>query len=167
MTRNSLVCIAMALMTLTARFSASANPENVRTGSIALAKAVVRSAPDFLAKPAFELNYGARVAITERKNDWVKIRAKEKSGWLPKAALEVGTDVFQDVGRGTQTNDSIYDNEIVTAGKGFSPEYENMMKSQNGNWNYQDVDAVEKRVFSEKELFEFARSVRLKSDVLN
>ena len=134
---------------------------------IAVSEAVLRSAPGFLAKAVAKLPYGTPVRIIARDNGWVNIVAEKAKGWLPKSALQDAEYVLKDIGRGEKATTDTYKNDIVTAGKGFSPEFEAMMKSKDGTLNFDAVDTMERFGFKEIVLFRFARRARISSDLLD
>lgn len=134
--------------------------------AIAVAEAVLRESPGFLSKAVGKFPYGTIVQVLEHDRGWLKIMAGKKIGWVQKSALQDSEYVLKDLGRGKKATMETYKNDVVTAGKGFSPEYEAVMKESNGKLNYSAVDDMEKLAFKEIELFKFARKVRVSSDLL-
>ncbi len=165
MTQNKIYAVGLFVLC----FSSVATGQNRKTpdtsGVIAVSEAVLREGSSFLSKPLFKLRYGTRVNKVTNRNGWVQIRHEDKLGWLPESALQDGVYILREVGRGGKTSTSMYKNEVATAGKGFSPEYEDMMKNREGKLNYEDVNALEEKAFETSELVKFAREVRLNSDV--
>jgi len=165
MTQNKINALSILFLL----FSCLAFGQNRNTpdasGVIAVSEAVLRDGPSFLSKPLFKLRYGTRVNVETNRNGWVQISHERKLGWLPMSTLQDGVYILREVGRGGKTSTSMYKNEVATAGKGFSPEYEDMMKNRESKLNYEDVNALEKKAFETSELVKFARQVRLNSDV--
>jgi hypothetical protein len=132
---------------------------------IAVKEIVVRAAPGFLSKPVFKMQYGDRVEVLGEREIWIRIAENNKSGWIPKSAIQDGFFIQREIGRGKATSDSIYRNEIVTAGKGFSPEYEKMLKESDGKLNYDFVNDLGKREVDEVKLSRFSIDAGLESNV--
>jgi uncharacterized protein YgiM (DUF1202 family) len=133
---------------------------------ISVSEAVMRSAPGFLSKAIAKVPYGTPVRILGRDSGWVNIVADKKTGWVQRSALQEAEYVLKDLGRGEKASVDTYKNDVVTAGKGFSPEFESMMKSNGENLNYAAVDEMERFGFKELALFKFARRGRIASDLL-
>lgn len=162
-TRNKYIFFIIATLLCAGNTEIYGSEKKQKTAAIATSKAILRESPNFLSRPTVVVSYGTIVDILEKKGDWIKIRLAQNTGWLPSSALQGSRIILKEVGKGEKTKSSIYDKEITTAGKGFSPEYEAMIKSENPKLNYLEVDKLEKRELAETQLFEFAKAAGVKS----
>jgi hypothetical protein len=110
-------------------------------------------------------NYGEKIEILNKKGSWAQIRLAGKTGWTHQSALQESFFILKEIGKGEAAK-STYKDEVVAAGKGFSPEYEALMKSQSPDLNYGSVDEIESWLISVDVLKRFALKGGVKSEVL-
>jgi uncharacterized protein YgiM (DUF1202 family) len=134
---------------------------------VSVSEAVVRSAPGFLSKAIAKVPYGTPVRILGRERDWINVAFDKRNGWVQRSALQEAEYVLKDLGRGEKATSETYKNDVVTAGKGFSPEFEAMMKSNDNKLNFEAVDKMERFEFKAIDLFRFARRGRIASDLID
>ncbi len=119
-------------------------------------KIYLRDRPSFLGKVIVQGQYGQKVALTKKTGSWYLIKLSDKTGWVHKSAVQDSYYILKEIGKGKDAaSKSVYKDEVVAAGKGFSPEYESMMKSQNPNVNYKAVDDIEKWYIGVAQLVNF------------
>jgi hypothetical protein len=143
-------------------FCGSENQDKV----IGIAKAPLRAAANFLEQPFAKFPYGTEVEIISKNGIWYKVSIQGKIGWIPQSALSDRYFVLHDIGKGESASAETYKSEIVTAGKGFSPEYESLMRIENSNLKYSEVNKIEGLECELQSLSEFSKAAGLKSNVL-
>lgn len=143
-----------ALVLFCLSFSALAN-SNMKT--VALEKAALRSKPSYLSKTVGTLSYGDQCRAVRKSGDWFEVSLRGKKGWLHKSAFGNRKSILKDIGQGAEVAKNSYKDEVVAAGKGFSPEFEKMYQNQNRNLNYHDVDVMEGYQIAPKFIINFAR----------
>ncbi|MGZ3690390.1 MAG: SH3 domain-containing protein [Pseudobdellovibrio sp.] len=166
MIRNSLSLILM-LFGLNLFFSAKVyaqSKEYVISGQ----QIFLRDRPSFLGKVIVQAQYGQKVQLSKKTNTgWFLVKMGDKTGWVFKSAVQDSYYILKEIGKGKEAaSKSVYKDEVVAAGKGFSPEYEAMMKSQNPNLNYKSVDEMEKWNIGVDKLAGFGTKGGLTSEVL-
>ena len=124
----------------------------------------------FLSRTLGFFHYGDQVKKIAVKGAWilvgVRTEAGVKKGWLHRSAFANSKDVLEDVGQGKEVAKKAYSDEVVTAGKGFSPEYEAMYKKKHKNLRYDLVDKMEKITVSGPKIQAFMKAGDLHSEVL-
>lgn len=126
----------------------------------------LRSRPSILSKPTSFLKYGAPVQVLEVKGRWSKINSSGQRGWVLSSTIGDGESILKDIGKGEFAAQEAYQDEVASAGKGFSAEFEKMSKENNPKLNYKDVDRIEKVSVPVNDIFAFSRRGKLKSSVL-
>lgn len=133
---------------------------------ISTQKSILRDKPSFLGKSIGPAHYGAKVTLLKPSGSWYQIKLNNQVGWVHKSSVQDSYYILKDIGRGEAASRGTYKDEIVSAGKGFSPEYEAMMKSQNADLKYSTVDQIEAYRISVESLVKFGINGGLNSEIL-
>jgi uncharacterized protein YgiM (DUF1202 family) len=163
MIRNKVLKTSIVLLFFLTGFKAIAEQKEF---VIAGQKIFLRDKPSFLGKSVFATTYGAKVALLKKSGGWLQVKLDNQIGWVHQSSVQDGYYILKDIGKGAATSKDTYKDEVVTAGKGFSPEYEAMMKSNNPNLNYKTVDQIENYKVPVENLVNFEISGGLKSEIL-
>lgn len=110
--------------------------------SITIKVAQIRTAPSFLGKVIYRLNYANKVNVLESKQGWAYVQTNENNekGWVHLSAL-----TEKDIVLNTNSADigmSASNSEVALAGKGFSSEVEESYKGNN-HIDYTWIDKME------------------------
>lgn len=132
---------------------------------VAVQKVLLRDKPSFLGRAIATGKYGDKITIVTKKGSWAQIKLASKTGWTHQSSLQESFFILKEIGKGEAAK-SAYKDEVVAAGKGFSPEYEALMKSQSPDLNYGSVDEIESWLISTEVLKRFATKGGLTSEVL-
>lgn len=132
---------------------------------VAVQKILLRDKPSFLGRGIATGKYGDKIRIVTKKGSWAQIKLASKTGWTHQSSLQESFFILKEIGKGEAAK-SAYKDEVVAAGKGFSPEYEAFMKSQSPDLNYGSVDEIESWLISTDVLKRFATKGGLTSEVL-
>ena len=127
---------------------------------------ILRKKPSFLSKETGRLEYGRIVKVLERNRGWSYISSGKSSGWVQTSSLGERESILKDLDRSAAESSATYKDEVATAGKGFSPEYERMLKNNNKKLNFDAVDKMESIEVPIFLLNEFRKTGNLKSAVL-
>ena len=157
---NKLVLVGFLIF---AGFSASAENQQF---VISTQKSFLRDKPSFLGKSIAPANYGTKITLLKRSGSWCQIKISNQIGWVHQSSIQDSYYILKDIGRGEAASKGTYKDEVVSAGKGFSPEYESMMKSQNANLKYSSVDQIEAYKISVESLVKFGLTGGLNSEIL-
>ena len=133
---------------------------------ISTQKSFLRDKPSFLGKSIGPANYGTKITVLKRAGGWCQIKLNSQIGWVHQSSVQDSYYILKDIGRGEAASKGTYKDEVVSAGKGFSPEYESMMKSQNANLKYSTVDQIETYKISVESLVKFGINGGLNSEIL-
>lgn len=133
---------------------------------IGLQKAPVRKAANFLSGVLGYLEYGDYVEILTTKEPWHSVGFQGQKGWIHQSALANSKAVLKDIGQGKEVSNETYKDELVAAGKGFSPEYEKLYQKENPLLDFAALDELEKRIIKVDEMKKFAKDGELKSSLL-
>lgn len=121
---------------------------------------IVRAEPKFYGAKLATLSYGDAVQSISSADGWVKITAKNKSGYVPVSSLTEQKIVFSDRGIDKVKADS---SDVVLAGKGFSPSVEANYKKSGTGGRFDLVDKMEKAAhINDAQLTQFVKSGGLK-----
>ncbi len=126
-------------------------------------RAVMRDRPSNLARGVGAAHYGDQAKALRRDADWYFIQIGTTRGWLHKSVFGSEDDILKDIGRGEAVARDSYRDEAVAAGRGFSPEFEEMYRSENRQLNYEQVDIMERFEASPRLIQQFVEQGRLKS----
>lgn len=133
---------------------------------VGVALLTLRKSPSFLSRKTGELKYGQKIKILKTRKDWCFITAGSFKGWAQKSALGERESILDDLKRSSAESSATYNDEVATAGKGFSAEYESMLKQKNQKLNFGAVDKMESIELPVKTLLRFKKKGRLQSEVL-
>ena len=133
---------------------------------IAGRKIVLRARPSFLGKAVMQADYGAKVFFIKQEGSWYQVKLNTKEGWVHQSSVQDSYFILKDIGRGNAASKKTYKDEVVAAGKGFSPEYESMMKSKNPDLKYEIVNKIESWKISVEALSNFGKNGGLNSETL-
>jgi len=131
--------------------------------SIQVKQGYLRSTPSFLGKIVAALDYAQRVAVLEKRDAWVRVRAAAggAEGWLHVSALTTKRIVLKSGSADVQ--EAATSDELALAGKGFSRQVEGEFKAQNPQIDYTWIDRMEQAVVSETEMARFLQEGGLAS----
>ncbi len=130
-----------------------ATPAYGATLSVQVKAGDVRSTPSFLGNILAKLPYGARVAATGERGDWIGVAGGGVTGWMHRSALTEKEIVFK--AGAADVDQYATSEEISLAGKGFSEEVENAYKSRNPNVDFTWIDRMEAITVSQNEMLRF------------
>lgn len=156
-------CIALGV--LSSMFFSSSLQAAETQAAVAVDSLVVRNKPSFLAKPLDRLVYGTKVQVVLSRGQWSQITRGNIEGWVPKSSLGSRNSILRDLDRSAAESSATYKDEVATAGKGFSQEYESMLREKDGSLNFAAVDLMETIEIKTTVLLKFQKSGRLQSDV--
>ncbi len=123
----------------------------------------LKSSPSFISKTIKKLDYGEKIQILKKKNDWYFVKSTSDKGWAHKSSLGKSKYILKDIGKGEKVAKGKYKENITLAGKGFSPEHEEQLKKDNNKLNFKTVDKVEKIKPKMNDIKRFAVAGSLKS----
>lgn len=126
----------------------------------------LREKPSFLSRQTGILKYGQSVRILRERKNWFLISRGRSKGWVLSSSLGERDSILKDLKRSSAESSATYKDEVATAGKGFSPEYESMLKQKDKNLNFEAVDQVVQFWVPMKTLFKFQTEGGLQSEVL-
>lgn len=136
---NKRVIILFAIITaaITSGFAQSGQKM-----SITVKKAQIRTAPSFLGKIIYNLEYADRVEVYEEKKGWYFVGSAQQSekGWIHSSALVKKKIVLKATNADLESSAS--GSEVALAGKGFNKQVEAEYKNQN-DMDYTWVDKME------------------------
>jgi hypothetical protein len=123
--------------------------------SIQIKKGQLRTTPSFLGKIVAELNYADQVAVLEKKESWLKVRAavKNAEGWLHASALTSKKIILKP--GATDVAQAASSDELALAGKGFSKQVEGEFQSKNPQLDYAWINRMEQMVVSQNQIEQF------------
>lgn len=149
-----LVILPLALIALSTNLAAESGELFVSVRSTPL-----RSQPQFLSSTLETLSYGQRLSSIEEQGAWIKVRSTQgKIGYIHNSASTTRKIILNPEAQFSGSSAS--EEDIVLAGKGFSKNVEKAYARSRGV-NYGDVDAMEKREYSDKALAAFVSEGRL------
>lgn len=153
----TLVSLTLATLTLMA-FATPARAEDDLV-YVQTRNAAVLAEPKLLSKVTRRLSYGDSLLVISRNSSWLKVRTPERAeGFIHLSAVSSRRLTLSGA-KGATGN--ISDPDISLAGKGFSPEVERQLASQNQNLNFRAVDAMEKISISSDQTRAFIKNGKL------
>jgi hypothetical protein len=165
MIRNKVLTVLFILSCVLLSAGHVAQAEEKKEYVVAVQKVVLRDKPSFLGRGIAAAKYGDKIELLTKKGAWAQIKVAGKTGWSHQSSLQESFYILKEIGKGDAAK-STYKDEVVAAGKGFSPEYEALMKSQSPELNYSSVDEIESWLIATDILKRFATKGGLKSEVL-
>lgn len=137
-----------------------------RPSAVGVASLLVRVKPSFLAKGVAKFSYGKNVKVVAVRGDWSRISRGSVVGWVPTTSLGERGSILRDLARSSAESSATYKDEVATAGKGFSAEYEKMLREQNTKLDFEKVNQIESIEIPTRGLIQFQTKGRLKSEIL-
>jgi Zn-dependent protease with chaperone function len=131
-----LICLAVSLVIVAPGLSETLNVERPDMQ--------LYESPDFTSPSLGSVPVGEQVEVISRSGDWVQVEYEGETGWLHKLAFlrtKVPTETLK-----LETTAPVREttrDEVVLAGKGFTPEIEKGYRQENPNLNYAQVDEIE------------------------
>lgn len=165
MIRNKILVFAVTITCLVLGATQLVQAEEKKEYVVAVQKVLLRDKPSFLGRGIATSKYGEKIELLTKKGAWAQIKVAGKTGWTHQSSLQESFFILKEIGKGEAAK-STYKDEVVAAGKGFSPEYEALMKSQSPELNYTSVDEIESWLISIDVLKRFATKGGLTSEVL-
>jgi len=137
---------------------ASAQARKGGTLYVAVKTLTLKSGKDFFASNKGTLNYGDKVIVLKVDGKFVEVENPDN----PKVTGWTSTSNFstKQIVAGTASTTSA--KEVALAGKGFSQQAENTLKTQKTNLNYSDVDKIEAIKVNNKNVKKFLEEGKLK-----
>lgn len=160
MIRNKLVTLVTGLVLFSTGVDAAENVQYV----IAAQKIFLRDRPNFLGKPIAQAKYGQKISVVGTEGSWNKVKIGTRQGWIHRSGLQESFYILNEIGKGNKNTKDVYKDEVVAAGKGFSSDYELLMKSQNPQLNFTAVDQIQNLSLSVQGLEQFGKKGELKSE---
>ncbi len=145
-------------------FGTSLAQEQVKV--VGVVSLTLRAQPRFLSKETGKVTYGQRVKVVKVMRDWSFVSSGKFKGWVQSSSLGERESILSDLKRSSAESSATYKDEVATAGKGFSAEYENMLKRENKELDFGAVDKMESIEIPVKKLLQFKNTGRLQSEVL-
>jgi len=137
---------------------ASAQAKAGGTLYVAVKTLTLKAGKDFFAGDKGTLNYGDKVTVLKVDGKFVEVQNPDKptlTGWTSTANFST-----KQIIAGTSSTASA--KEVALAGKGFSQQAENTLKTQKTNLNYADVDKTEAIKVRDKDIKKFLEEGKLK-----
>ncbi len=158
--RRRIPMLALLVVALAAGVALAAEIMNVK-----LREATVRSGPKHFKPAVATLKYGDTVEVLETNEGWLKVRLRDgQTGYLHESAV-TDEKLPKELpgGGGTAAPSSVSRDEVSLAGKGFNPQVEKKYREQRPNLeqHFKQVDAMERRAVSARELDAFLRDGQL------
>lgn len=125
------------------------------TLSVQVKSGEVRATPSFLGKIVARLPYGARVASSGAKGDWLSVSGGGAQGWMHRSALTNKKIVLK--AGASDVNQYATSDELSLAGKGFNEEVEEAYKGQNPTVDFTWIDRMEAITVSQNDMRQFLR----------
>jgi hypothetical protein len=125
---------------------------------VAVRTLTLKADTGFFAASKGTLNYGDRVTVVRISGKFAEVKSAANAsltGWTTTANFSTK----QIVAGSTSTASA---KEVALAGKGFSQEVENSLKTQRTNLNYADVDRTEAITVRQNDIKRFLEEGRLK-----
>ena len=133
--------------------------------AISARKVGIRMKPSILSRPTHFFSYGDTVKIIEKKASWAQVEKGKNKGWLPLSSLDKPRSILEDIGKGELEAKKVDRDEIASAAKGFSEEFEKLSAKKNPKLNFKDVDQIEKMT-TDFDLSLFSKKGQLMSEAL-
>lgn len=125
--------------------------------------ATILTEPKLLSKAKKKLAYGDAVSVLNSESGWTKVRSSDKvEGFIHNSAL---TSRSVSLSGSKSADGSVSNSDISLAGKGFSPEVEKQLASQNSALNFVAVDAMERITVSPDQTRSFVKSGKLNENL--
>jgi len=136
--------------------SASVQAETAR---VVTKENTIRENCRFFAPVKMVLHYDDAVDLLSPSGDWFRARFKGTEGCIHKSAVQKKNVSLSGVeGEGKAApNHSATGDEVSLAGKGFTQEVEDELRSGNPEMKFDLVDNIERYAVSETDLFEFIK----------
>lgn len=115
----------------------------------------IRAIPSFLGRIVGTVSYGDRVAVTEEKEAWSKIKlpADALEGWIHSSALSKKIIILK--AGASDVEQTASTEEIALAGKGFNEQVETEYKAQNPDLDFTWIDRMETFSVSQRQMKQF------------
>jgi hypothetical protein len=111
------------------------------------------------------LHYDDAVDLLSPSGDWFRARFRGTEGCVHKSAVQKSNVSLSGLKAGekqtSQGGHSATESEVSLAGKGFTQEVEDELRSENPDMKFNLVEKIEKYEVSEYDLFEFITKGRL------
>lgn len=146
-------------------FGITIKAEEKKEYVISANKTVARDKPSYLGKPLFVAQYGQKPPIISRNGAWLQVAFGSKKGWIHQSAMQESYFILKEIGKGKDAANKTYKDEVVAAGKGFTPEYEKMLKAESPELNYGTVDEIESWLVGTESLIRFGQKGGLESEM--
>ena len=102
----------------------------------------IRKDRKFFAPLVARVPYGAIVQEVSRKGDWLQVSYGEKQGWMHIGAVQEQKVRLSSLA-GEKARETSQE-EVVLAGKGFTPEVEKAFREKNPKLDFAAVDQIQK-----------------------
>jgi len=139
-----------------------ASAQQIKVGStlyVAVKTLTLKSGTGFFDSNKGTLSYGDKVLVIKIDGKFVEIKSatnESLTGWT--AIVNFSTKQIT-AGSTTSTASA---KEVALAGKGFSQEVENTLRTQRSNLNYTDVDRTEAIIVRDRDVKKFLEEGQLK-----
>jgi len=157
---RSRVLVILLFSSILASASAGAESARVVTKDNAL-----RENCRFFSPVKIVLHYDDAVDLLSTSGDWFRARAKGVDGCIHKTAVQKSNVSLSGLKAGekqtSQGGHSATESEVSLAGKGFTQEVEDELRSENPEMKFDLVEKIEQYEVSEYDLFEFITKGRL------
>ena len=162
--------ILLALMTTTIVINGSSLAQGSEKAAVkyvtGLESTPVRLKPSFFSAVGGSLPYGSSVQVLQKKAGWAQVSSGGLTGWIQVAAFTRQDGVLREIGRGHAATENGYKDDVMAAGKGFSPEFEAKYKKENPTANFGAVDQLESRKIDPADLLKFANEGNLRGSAV-
>ncbi len=115
-------------------------PSPGTTLSVRALRARLMASPQFLGASVVTVRRGARVKVIGTKGSWIRVSYRGRTGWVHRNRLTKKTIRLSSGGTGGGTSRG----EAELAGRGFSPKTEASFKAKNPNFDYSQVDMIQR-----------------------
>jgi hypothetical protein len=138
--------------------SASAGAETAR---VVTKENALRENCRFFSPVKITVHYDDSVDLLSPSGDWFRARFKGIEGCIHKSAVQKKnvslSGLKGDESRPKEEKHSATESEVSLAGKGFTQEVEDELRSENPEMKFDLVDRIERYWVSESDLFEFIK----------
>ncbi len=134
------------------------------TVSISVRSAQLRESPSHLGQVKADLEYTEQVEVLEVRGGFYRVSSSAGEGWLHKSAISEKEIVLAEDSEDAKR--AANNDEVALAGRGFNEEVEEQYKREEG-LEFEGVDRMESREYSEEELRAFIQDGQLRLPEVN
>ena len=127
---------------------------------VIIQEGVIRKDRRFFSPSVMRVPYGSFLEKKGQHGEWLLVNYRGKDGWIHKNAVQEQKFETTPLANGRAQESS--QEEIATAGKGFTPEVEKAFREKNPNMQFDQVNRVQNFNLDEQRIQSFIRAGGLK-----